>query len=150
MTSPLRQHNNLPGVDRWRLASDRAARYAVLAMPRLPVIACLLLAGSLFSALNPAAAAELRLTPHAIGGSQSHIWRYTSPGTELPFQRSQWAQAIWNDGACWSQCGSYCAWAMDGCLKTGPQGQCLLYTDACDRYCQRSCRSASGPFVPLE
>lgn len=69
---------------------------------------------------------------------------------ELPFPRSERAQSVWAGGACWSECGSYCAWAFAGCLKQDAQGHCLKLTDNCDRYCQRQCRTQGGPLLPVE
>jgi hypothetical protein len=68
----------------------------------------------------------------------------------LPFPRSERAQSVWASGACWTECGSYCAWGMAGCLEVDAQGQCLKLTDDCDRYCQRQCRTSGGPWLPLD
>ena len=68
----------------------------------------------------------------------------------LPFPRSERAQSVWASGACWSECGSYCAWGEAGCLERDPQGKCLKLTDRCDRYCQRECRTSGGPLLPLD
>jgi hypothetical protein len=76
--------------------------------------------------------------------------RYATPGQELPFPRSERAQSVWASGACWSECGSYCAWGMAGCLERDAQGRCLKLTDKCDRYCQRECRTSGGPLLPIE
>jgi hypothetical protein len=76
------------------------------------------------------------------------VWRSGAPAQELPFPRSERAQSVWNGGACWSECGSHCAWGFAGCLKRDAQGHCLQLTDTCDRYCQRQCRTQGGPFVP--
>lgn len=78
------------------------------------------------------------------------VWRYNNHPQDLPFARSERAQAVWSAGACWSECGAYCAWGMAGCLERGPQGECVRLTDKCDRYCQRSCRERGGPFLPIE
>lgn len=67
---------------------------------------------------------------------------------QLPYPREARAEAVWNERACWSGCGSYCAWGMAACLRVDSQGTCLKLTDRCDRACQRSCRSAGGPLVP--
>ena len=102
----------------------------------------------LFSAVAPpmapmaAAADDVRPAPI--------IWRYNNHPQELPFTRSERAASAWASGACWSDCGSYCAWGMAGCLQRDAQGQCIKLTDKCDRYCQRECRTAGGPFLPLE
>lgn len=68
----------------------------------------------------------------------------------LPFPRSERAQSVWASGACWSECGAYCAWGEAGCLTRDSQGQCLKLTDTCDRYCQRQCRTSGGPLLPLD
>jgi hypothetical protein len=78
------------------------------------------------------------------------VWRYGAGGHDLPFPRSQRAQSVWASGACWSECGSYCAWGLAGCLQVDRQGHCLKLTDACDRYCQRECRTQAGPFLPID
>lgn len=76
------------------------------------------------------------------------------PGLEraqvLPFPRSERAQSVWASGACWSDCGSYCAWGQAGCLTQDSQGNCLKLADTCDRYCQRQCRTSGGPLLPLD
>ena len=77
-------------------------------------------------------------------------WRYNAHPQELPFSRSERAQSVWASGACWSECGSYCAWGQAGCLTRDAQGQCLKLTDACNRYCQRSCRTSGGPLLPID
>jgi hypothetical protein len=68
----------------------------------------------------------------------------------LPFPRSERAQSVWASGACWSECGSYCAWGLAGCLARDAQGQCVKLTDTCDRYCQRNCRTSGGPLLTLD
>lgn len=94
-----------------------------------------------FLALSgPAAAVDGRTPP----------WRFNSHGMELPFPRSERAQSVWASGACWTECGSYCAWGLAGCLQQDTQGRCLKLTDKCDRYCQRECRTMGGPYLPVE
>jgi len=66
----------------------------------------------------------------------------------LPFPRTERAAAVWNERACWSQCGAYCAWGMTTCLNRDPQGVCVDVTDKCDRACLRTCRTMGGPYVP--
>ena|ERR1041385_6870095 len=77
-------------------------------------------------------------------------WRYNAHSSELPFPRSERAQAVWASQRCWRECGSYCAWGMAGCLQQDSQGLCLKLTDKCDRYCQRECRTSAGPYLPFE
>jgi hypothetical protein len=107
-------------------------------MKRTFVLIAFLIGGLL---LPPAGSAE---------AADQKPWRYTAKSQELPFPRSEQAQSIWASGACWSDCGSYCAWGQNGCLEHDAQGQCVKLTDKCDRYCQRECRSAGGPLLPLE
>ena len=82
--------------------------------------------------------------------SNTTTWRYDAHSPGLPFPRSERAQSVWASDSCWRECGSYCAWGMAGCLKEDAQGHCLKLTDRCDRYCQRECRTLSGPFLPFE
>lgn len=82
--------------------------------------------------------------------SDVKIWRYNKHPEALPFERSERAASVWASGACWNDCGSYCAWGMAGCLERDSQGQCLKLTDKCDRYCQRQCRTSGGPLLPIE
>jgi hypothetical protein len=108
-------------------------------MTRLRVLAALFLVGILMLAGNASAA-----------DGKTTVWRHNGHGSELPFPRSERAQAVWASSQCWKECGSYCAWGMAGCLQQDSQGLCLKLTDRCDRYCQRECRTGAGPFVPFE
>lgn len=81
---------------------------------------------------------------------QASHWRMTAQRDALPFPRSERAQSVWGSGACWTECGSYCAWGQTACLERDAQGQCLKLTDKCDRYCQRECRTSGGPLLPIE
>jgi hypothetical protein len=94
-------------------------------------------------AVRPAAAADM--------GAVAAPVRYaalTTPAKSLPFPRSERSQAVWASGVCWSQCGAYCTSGLVGCLSRDSQGQCLKYTDRCDRYCQNQCRTQGGPLLP--
>jgi hypothetical protein len=117
----------------------------------------ILLTGLLLAALlppaGPVAGAELRVSRYSmpmVVGPHPKLWRYNAPNQKLPFARSARAQAVWDTGACWSQCGATCAWDLNACLYQDTQGRCLLFTDACDRYCQRACRTQGGPLLPIE
>jgi len=66
------------------------------------------------------------------------------------FPRSERADAVWAEGACWSDCGSFTAWDLAGCLERDPQGRCLKLADAGDRACQRACRTRGGPYLPID
>jgi hypothetical protein len=101
---------------------------------RLAVVLFTLLA---LVALRPAGAADVTVRPAAL----------TTPQT-LPFPRSERAQSVWASGLCSRECGAYCAEGMVGCLDRNAQGQCLKFTDRCDRYCQNQCRTQGGPLLP--
>lgn len=102
------------------------------------VLLALLFGGMMPAMVGPADASDVK------------PWRFNRPSQELPFARSERSQAVWAAGTCWSECGAYCAWGQSGCLQRDSQGQCLKLTDKCDRYCQRNCRSAGGPLLPIE
>jgi hypothetical protein len=75
------------------------------------------------------------------------VWRGSPAVHQLPFPRGERAQAIWDERACWSACGSHCTWRIAGCLAHDAQGRCLKLADRCDRYCQRECRTSGGPLL---
>ncbi|MFN3656310.1 MAG: hypothetical protein ACK4UO_03510 [Pseudolabrys sp.] len=87
----------------------------------------------------PAGAADL-------GGSRVTV-ADASRARVLPFPRSSRAQAVWASDTCWNACQSYCTWGEAGCLQADSQGRCLKRTDACNRYCQRDCRTRGGPLL---
>jgi hypothetical protein len=85
---------------------------------------------------------------NVVSASPPVIWRYNMPNHTLPFPRSDRAESVWASGVCWDECGSHCTWGVAACLTRDAQGHCLKLGDACDRYCQRECRTMGGPFVP--
>jgi hypothetical protein len=92
---------------------------------------------------GPAAAADLKPVT-------AKSWRMTPRSDVQPFPRSERSQTVWAAGACLTDCGSYCAWGQTQCLERDSQGLCLKYTDKCDRYCQRDCRTSGGPLLAFE
>jgi hypothetical protein len=86
--------------------------------------------------------------PAASAADATLPWRAEPAARQLPYPREARANAVWNERACWSGCGSYCAWGMAACLRNDSQGTCLKLTDRCDRACQRGCRNGGGPLVP--
>lgn len=108
-------------------------------MKRTGILSGLMFVGIVMAAV-PAAAADGKAPP----------WRYNAHNSDLPFPRSVRGEAVWASGACWTDCGSYCAWGLAGCLKEDSQGHCVKLTDKCDRYCQRECRTRGGPFIWVE
>jgi hypothetical protein len=112
-------------------------------MKRSIILLALFFGGFLLPSAGPATAADVAVR-------DGKIWRYSARVQELPFARGERAQSVWASGACWSECGSYCAWGEAGCLARDVQGTCLKLTDACDRYCQRECRTSGGPLLPID
>jgi hypothetical protein len=130
------------------VADPQPARYPLRVMRSFGLI-CLLLA----ALLGPAVAAD-RVASNGVPpviGPHPPIWRFNSRPQDLPFQRSHRSQAVWDGGACWSECGSYCAWKLTQCLYDDTtQGSCVVNTDSCDLICQRACRIRGGPFLPID
>jgi hypothetical protein len=107
-------------------------------MKRTLIAHVLLVLGILLQAAAPAAAEGVK------------PWRHNDRNQELPYQRGEPAQSVRASGACWSECGAYCAWGQTQCLEHDTQGQCVKLTDRCDRYCQRECRTKGGPLLPVD
>jgi len=114
------------------------------AMARTFILSVLFGALALAAAMTAPRAAE----PTLASASPPVIWRYNAPGRTLPFPRSERAESVRASGACWDECGSHCTWGVAACLSHDAQGHCLKLGNACDRYCQRECRTSGGPFVP--
>lgn len=114
-------------IQNWLRARTRIALVAFVA---LPVVLTL---------WAPALAADVKVRPSVAASEMA-----------LPFARSERAQSVWASGACWTECGSYCAWGQTSCLYRDTQGQCLKLTDDCDRSCQRACRTSGGPWLPVD
>ncbi|MGH6684532.1 MAG: hypothetical protein ACRECA_11560 [Pseudolabrys sp.] len=95
----------------------------------------ILLTAGMILAEAPASAGEIGVTT------------YARAAPALPFPRGERAEAVWPSGACWSDCGSHCTWGIAACLSHDAQGYCLKLGNACDRYCQRQCRTQGGPLV---
>lgn len=110
----------------------------------LALLVAAILGGLLLPSAGPAQAADLTSWRHGARSAMVAMPR----GDVLPFPRSERSQSVWASDACWSGCQSYCTWGLAGCLKVDAQGQCLKFTDHCDRVCQRECRTMGGPLVP--
>ena len=119
-------------------------------MTRAMAFSALLLAGLLLPATGTAEQLSRAAAQPSVVGPHPPIWRYNGPPQEPPFPRSHRSEAIYASGACWTDCGAYCAWNLNGCLYKDSQGICILYSAACDRYCQRACRTEGGPFLPID
>jgi hypothetical protein len=107
-------------------------------MKRFVLVLALLLGGFSLLPSAPALAGE------------AVIWRSNRHNPQPPFPLSERARSVWASGACWSDCGSRCTWALAGCLPADAQGCCLELADNCDRSCQRECRSSGGPLLPID
>ncbi len=122
-------------------------------MPRALVFAILLFAGLAWPA-GQAPAAEIYASRYAVVppvvGPHPPVWRYNRQPRALPFERSEQTASVWASDACWKGCRATCAADLDGCIHYNAQGICVLYSAACDRYCQRDCRGQGGPLLPLE
>lgn len=64
--------------------------------------------------------------------------------------RSPEASLIWAGDACWRGCAQDCGRQLKVCLSVDRSGNCLAQNAACDRFCQRECRSYGGPLLPLD
>jgi hypothetical protein len=134
------------GIVIWPIGRAKGGRYRAgrsCTMSRMSqLIAAVLTAASIAAGillpLHLSAAAELTARPNTVRS------------LTLPFPRSERAHSVWASGACWTECGSYCAWGLKGCLERDAQGQCIKLTDTCDRYCQRNCRTSGGPLLTLD
>jgi hypothetical protein len=144
-------HNRRVGVNEACHPIDAAPSTAEIAygccgamlspLERLFMKRALLLIALLLGGILPGVAAELG----AVAPARAVVLRSAAPA--LPFPRSERAQSVWAASACWSDCGSHCTWGLAACLTRDAQGHCLKLGDACDRYCQRECRTGGGPLV---
>jgi len=90
--------------------------------------------------------------PAVVSAADLSRARRAPPATfvdELPFPRTERAQSVWASRACWRGCQVQCTWGLNACVNQGPQGECLAWTNGCDRSCQRQCRTMGGPYVNL-
>jgi hypothetical protein len=70
------------------------------------------------------------------------------PVHQTPYPQGERAASVWANDACWRDCRSSCAWKMEYCVRSAAPDSCRPQLDACDRSCQRACRSAwSGPLL---
>ena len=84
-------------------AGARAALFSPSARSSMRsfTLAFLLLIGVLAPAVSFAAD---RAAPPPVIGPHPPIWRFNGPPQDPPFSRTTRAQAVWDGGACWSQC----------------------------------------------
>jgi hypothetical protein len=64
-----------------------------------------------------------------------------------PYPMSKRAAAVWASDTCWRDCTAACNWEMKSCLRADDADACRPQIDACDRACQRSCRTRGGPLL---
>ena len=134
-----------------RVARTRRTRYPLPVMRFLALIILLLTGILSATAVVAQERAAANSVPPVIG-PHPPIWRFNGPPQDPPFPRSARSLSVWDAGACWSECGSYCTWTLTQCLyDDGTQGSCVVNNDSCDLICQKACRSwTSGPFLPID
>ena len=65
-----------------------------------------------------------------------------------PYPQGKRSTAVWSFDSCWRGCTSSCNWTMVSCIRASDADLCRPHLDACDRSCQRSCRSiGAGPLL---
>jgi hypothetical protein len=103
-------------------------------------IALFLVGLALAAGLSPAAAAD------------AGIWRKPAPPPAMAYRvipRSPEASLVWAGDACWRGCAMDCGRHFQACLSADAPESCIVQNNACDRFCQRECRSYGGPLLPL-
>lgn len=101
----------------------------------------LLLAVLLTGSLSPARAADAGMWGKP-AAERSTVYRI------IP--RSPAASLVWAGDACWRGCAMDCGRHFQACLSANAPEGCIARNDACDRFCQRECRSYGGPLLPLD
>jgi hypothetical protein len=97
----------------------------------------------LFVGLVAPAAADDYLLEH-----RPHISFKNGPVHVTPYPQSGRSMTVWNRIACWNDCKTDCNARMAGCVGSADPDACRPHLDACDRSCQRSCRSFwQGPLL---
>ena len=89
----------------------------------------------------------------AAEAADTGIWRKSSAAPATVYRvipRSPAASLVWAGDACWRGCAMDCGRHFRACLATDAPENCIARNDACDRFCQRECRSYGGPFLPLD
>jgi hypothetical protein len=66
-----------------------------------------------------------------------------------PFPAGKRAASVWASDLCWHDCTTSCTWKMETCVSGASADICRPHLDACDRSCQRSCRTRGGPWLGL-
>lgn len=108
------------------------------------LVALLLLVAGLFATdlAAPAAAGDYTLE------NRPEVSFKNGPVHISPYPQGARAASVWNSDACWRDCKSSCMWKMEYCTGSASPDACRPHLDACDRACQRSCRSPwSGPLL---
>jgi hypothetical protein len=92
--------------------------------------------------LSAAQAADAGMSRKAVVGPAATAQRV------IP--RSPEASLVWAADACWKGCAMDCGHHFKACLSADAPENCIAQNDACDRFCQRSCRLYGGPLLPLD
>jgi hypothetical protein len=81
------------------------------------------------------------------------IWRKSGAAPATAYRiipRSPAASLVWAGDACWRGCAMDCGRHFRACLSADAPETCIARNDACDRFCQRECRSYGGPLLPID
>jgi hypothetical protein len=101
----------------------------------------LLLTALLMAGLSTASATDAELSRRPVAAPAS-VYRV------IP--RSPAASLVWAGDACWRGCAMDCGRHLAACVSADAPENCIAQNDACDRFCQRECRSYGGPLLPLD
>jgi hypothetical protein len=64
-----------------------------------------------------------------------------------PYPMGKRASAVWVSDSCWRGCTGTCNGHMQACMSAYDADACRPHLDACDRACQRTCRTRGGPLL---
>jgi hypothetical protein len=113
---------------------------------KVPVTFLLLLTGVVAAGLAAPAAAN----DYTLENRPSVVFPGPSGGIvhQTPYPQGARSASIWAHDACRRDCTASCTWRMASCTQSAGADACRPHLNACDRTCQRSCRSIwSGPVL---
>ena len=89
----------------------------------------------------------------AAEAADAGTWRKSGSAPATTYRvipRSPAASLVWAGDACWRGCAMDCGRHFRACLTADLPENCIARNDACDRFCQRECRSYGGPLLPID
>ena len=99
------------------------------------------------------AALLLMMAPGPAQAADAGVWSRAPAAPATVFRvipRSPAAELIWAKDGCWRGCAQDCGRHHQTCLQVDTSGNCMAQNAACDRFCQRACRSYGGPLLPFD